>query len=81
MSRNCPKCERESPRKDFRQYCARVGLDSPFEGRSDELVLIFDKILSDVAGGPKFLISTTPKLHCFLSPHGLPNHSANEKLA
>lgn len=49
MSWTCPDCERELPWKDYRHYCARVSLDSLFEGRSPELVLAFDKILAEVA--------------------------------
>jgi hypothetical protein len=60
MSWTCPKCERELPWADFRHYCKRVSLDILFEGRSDELVLVFDKILAEVADWPKVLISTRP---------------------
>src|ERR1700749_1802274 len=65
MSWTCPKCERELPWHDFRHYCKRVSLDSLFEGRSEELVLVFDKILAEVADWPKVLISTTPNCIVF----------------
>jgi len=53
MSWTCPKCDGELPSKDYRHYCARVSLDSLFEGRSPELVLAFYKILAEVADWPK----------------------------
>ncbi|SEN03471.1 hypothetical protein SAMN05192574_102249 [Mucilaginibacter gossypiicola] len=65
MSWTCPKCERELPWTDFRHYCKRVGLDTLFEGRSEELILVFDKILAEVAEWPKVLISTTPNCIVF----------------
>ena len=65
MSWTCPNCDRELPWADYRHYCQRVSLDSLFEGRSPELVLVFDKILAEVADWPKVLISTTPNCIVF----------------
>lgn len=65
MSWTCPNCDRELPWKDYRHYCARVSLDSLFEGRSPELVLAFDKILAEVADWPKVLIGVTPNCIVF----------------
>jgi len=65
MSWTCPKCERELPWADFRHYCKRVDLNTLFEGRSEELILAFDKILAEVADWPKVLISTTPNCIVF----------------
>lgn len=65
MSWTCPKCDRELPWTDYRHYCQRVSLDSLFEGRSEELILVFDKILAEVADWPKVLISTTPNCIVF----------------
>jgi hypothetical protein len=65
MSWTCPKCERELPWPEYRHYCARVSLDSLFEGRSEELILVFDKILAEVADWEKVLISTTPNCIVF----------------
>jgi hypothetical protein len=65
MSWICPKCDRELPWADYRHYCARVSLDSLFEGRSAELVLVFDKILAKVADWPKVLIGVTPNCIVF----------------
>ncbi|QEM09946.1 DUF5655 domain-containing protein [Mucilaginibacter rubeus] len=65
MSWTCPKCERELPWKDYRHYCARVNLDSLFEGRPPELLLAFDKILAEVADWPKVLVGVTPNCIVF----------------
>ena len=65
MSWTCPKCDRELPWVDYRHYCARVNLDTLFEGRSPELVLVFDKILAEVADWPKVLIGVTPNCIVF----------------
>lgn len=65
MNWTCPKCDRELPWAEYRHYCARVDLDSLFEGRSPELVLLFDKILAEVADWPKVLIGVTPNCIVF----------------
>lgn len=65
MSWTCPKCDRELPWAEYRHYCARVELDSLFEGRSQEMVLVFDKILAEVAEWPKVLVGVTPNCIVF----------------
>lgn len=65
MSWTCPKCEREFPRPEQRHYCARVSLDSLFLGRPPELVLVFDKILAEVADWEGVLVGTTPNCIVF----------------
>lgn len=65
MSWTCPKCERELPWTDYRHYCQRVDLNTLFVGRSEELELVFDKILAEVAEWPKVVISTTPNCIVF----------------
>ncbi|WEA01201.1 DUF5655 domain-containing protein [Mucilaginibacter sp. SJ] len=65
MSWICPKCERELPKAEQRHYCARVSLDSLFKGRPAELVLVFDKILAEVADWEGVLVGTTPNCIVF----------------
>ncbi|MEO8887141.1 MAG: DUF5655 domain-containing protein [Mucilaginibacter sp.] len=65
MSWTCPKCERELPKPGQRHYCARVGLDSLFAGRPPELVLVFDKILAEVADWEGVLVGITPNCIVF----------------
>lgn len=69
MSWTCPKCEREFPRPEQRHYCARISLDSLFAGRSPELVLVFDKLLAEVADWDGVLVGTTP--NCIVFTHRL----------
>ncbi|WDF77348.1 DUF5655 domain-containing protein [Mucilaginibacter sp. KACC 22773] len=65
MSWTCPKCERELPKPEQRHYCARVSLDSLFRDRPPELVLVFDKILAEVADWEGVLVGTTPNCIVF----------------
>ncbi|MDB5088443.1 MAG: hypothetical protein JWR09_2437 [Mucilaginibacter sp.] len=65
MSWICPKCERELPKPEQRHYCARVSLDSLFLGRSPELVLVFDKLLAEVADWEGVLVGITPNCIVF----------------
>ena len=65
MSWICPKCERELPKPAQRHYCARVSLDSLFLGRRPELVLVFDKLLAEVADWDGVLVGITPNCIVF----------------
>jgi hypothetical protein len=65
MSWICPKCERELPKPEQRHYCARVSLDSLFLGRPPELVLVFDKLLAEVADWEGVLVGITPNCIVF----------------
>jgi len=65
MSWTCPKCEREFATPEQMHYCARVSLDSLFSSRPPELVLVFDKLLAEVADWDGVLIGTTPNCIVF----------------
>ena len=67
MSWICPKCDRELSSENATHYCARVSIDSLFEGKSAEQVLAFDKILSLVADWDDVAISATP--NCIVFAH------------
>jgi len=69
MNWTCPKCDRELRSPGQRHYCARVDLNSLFAGRSPELVLVFDKILAEVADWEDVLVGTTP--NCIVFTHKL----------
>lgn len=69
MSWTCPNCDRELPQEGQRHYCARVSLDTLFAGRAPELVLVFDKILAEVADWDGVLVGTTP--NCIVFTHRL----------
>jgi hypothetical protein len=66
MSWICPKCERELKNVNQQHYCAKVSLDSLFTGRSPELLLVFDKILAEVADWDDVLVSTSPNCIVFV---------------
>jgi hypothetical protein len=67
MSWTCPICERELKAPNQIHYCAKVSIDSLFDGKDKELILVFDKILAEVAGWDGVLVSTTP--HCIVFVH------------
>lgn len=62
----CPKCERELKSETQTHYCARVSLDTLFEGRSAELMLAFDKLLLLAADWEDVAISNTPNCVVFV---------------
>ena len=66
MSYICPKCDRELVSETQTHYCAKVSLDDLFKGRSPELILLFDKLLAEVADWPDVLIGTTPNCITFV---------------
>ena len=66
MSWTCPKCERELVNEKQRHYCAKISLDTLFAGRPPELVLVFDKILAEVADWDGVLVSTSPNCIVFV---------------
>lgn len=63
----CPKCDRELVKENQTHYCARVSIDSLFKNKPDELILVFDKLLAEVADWKDVLVSTTP--HCIVFVH------------
>jgi hypothetical protein len=62
----CPKCERELKNETQTHYCAKVDLNTLFEGKSDELMLAFDKLLLMVADWEDVAISNTPNCVVFV---------------
>lgn len=69
MNWTCPNCDREFPKAEQRHYCARVSLDSLFKDKPAELILVFDKILAEVADWDGVLIGATP--NCIVFTHKL----------
>ena len=66
MSWTCPICERELLKVNQLHYCIKVSLDSLFAGRSAELILVFDKILAEVAVWADVLVSTSKNCIVFV---------------
>lgn len=67
MSWTCPKCERELVKENQTHYCAKVSLDSLFEGKAPGLILVFDKLLAEIADWENVTISTSP--NCIVFGH------------
>ena len=66
MSWTCPICERELLKVNQLHYCIKVSLDSLFAGRSPELILVFDKILAEVADWDDVLVNTSKNCIVFV---------------
>jgi hypothetical protein len=66
MPYTCPKCERELINEQQRHYCAKISLDDLFKGKPDELLLLFDNLLAEVADWPNVLVGTTPNCITFV---------------
>jgi len=66
MSWTCPICERELLKVNQLHYCIKVSLDSLFAGRPPELILVFDKILAEVADWDDVLVSTSKNCIVFV---------------
>ncbi len=67
MSWTCPKCDRELLKENQWHNCVKVSIDSLFTGKDTDLVLIFDKILIEIADWEDVLISTTQ--NCIIFVH------------
>lgn len=66
MSWTCPKCERELVKESQWHHCVKISLDTLFDGLDNELLLVFDKILSEVADWDSVIISTTKNCIVFV---------------
>lgn len=62
----CPKCERELKKENQWHNCVKVSIDSLFEGKPMELIVLFDKILAEVADWENVLVSTTQNCIVFV---------------
>ena len=62
----CPKCERELKNPNQWHNCVKVSIDSLFEGKADELVFVFDKLLSEIIDWKNVAVSTTQNCIVFV---------------
>jgi Domain of unknown function (DUF5655) len=62
----CPKCERELRNPNQWHNCVKVSIDSLFEGKSEELVLVFDKLLSEILDWKDVAVSATQNCIVFV---------------
>ncbi len=66
MAWTCPVCERELVKENQWHNCVKVSVDNLFTGAEAELILVFDKILAEVAEWPSVLVSTTQNCIVFV---------------
>ena len=62
----CPKCERELKNPNQWHNCVKVSIDSLFEGKADELVFVFDKLLSEITDWKNVAVSATQNCIVFV---------------
>lgn len=62
----CPKCERELKNPNQWHNCVKVSIDSLFEGKSEELVLVFDKLLAEIVDWENVVVSATQNCIVFV---------------
>jgi len=62
----CPKCERDLKNPNQWHNCVKVSIDSLFEGKSEELVLIFDMLLSEIIDWEDVAVSATQNCIVFV---------------
>ena len=62
----CPKCERELKNPNQWHNCVKVSIDSLFEGKADELVFVFDKLLSEIVDWENVAVSATQNCIVFV---------------
>ncbi len=73
MAWYCPKCERKFGKPNQNHMCGKYDIDKLFDGKSDEHLLIFDKLIVGVIDWPEMEISAsvntiifTSKTTCFV---------------
>ncbi len=62
----CPKCERELKNPNQWHNCVKVSIDSLFEGKADELVFVFDKLLAEIIDWENVAVSATQNCIVFV---------------
>jgi len=62
----CPKCERELRNPNQWHNCVKVSIDSLFEGKAEELVFVFDKLLSEIIDWENVAVSATQNCIVFV---------------
>lgn len=62
----CPKCERDLKNSNQWHNCVKVSIDSLFEGKSEELIMVFDKLLSEVIDLENVAVSATKNCIVFV---------------
>ena len=66
MPWTCPHCDRELRNPNQWHNCVKVNLDDLFIGKAEELVLIFDKLLSEIMDWEGVVVSATQNCVVFV---------------
>lgn len=62
----CPKCNRSIPSLNSYHYCKQVDIDELFIRKSDEVVLVFDRLLEQLSAYENIEISATKNCIVFV---------------
>ena len=62
----CPKCERELKNPNQWHNCVKISIDSLFIGKAEELVFVFDKLLSEIVDWENVAVSATQNCIVFV---------------
>ena len=62
----CPKCNRTLSNSNSYHYCKEVAIDDLFINKSDEIVLIFDRLLEQLFSLENVAISATKNCKVFV---------------
>lgn len=62
----CPKCERDLKNPNQWHNCVKVGIDSLFKSKSEELILVFDQLLSVIVDWDDVAVSATQNCIVFV---------------
>lgn len=62
----CPKCECELKNPNQWHYCEKVNIETLFEGKNQELVFVFDYLLSEIIDWADTAVSATQNCIVFV---------------
>ena len=66
MNWTCPQCERELRNPNQWHNCVKVSIDSLFEGKDEELVIVFDRMLAEIMDWDEVVVSATQNCIVFV---------------
>lgn len=59
MAWYCPSCKRKFGKLNQHHMCGQYDMDALFEGKPDELLLIFDKLLVELIDWPEMAVAAS----------------------
>jgi len=63
----CPECQRKFGKPNQNHMCGQYDMDALFEGKPDEFILIFDKLLSTLMDWPEMAVAASVNTVIFTS--------------